>query len=117
MTTPSGNIVVTIESLLAKEANRKPGFLDACKQSAVKFDEATGLVEFTPKERDRIKRDFALDAAERKRLGLGDIVASVATPIARALGMDCIDKETHQLKPASPCQKRKEWLNSLTGKG
>lgn len=46
-------------------------------------------------------------------IGLGDIVASVATPIARALGADCIDKETNDLKPKSPCQKRKDELNKI----
>jgi hypothetical protein len=43
--------------------------------------------------------------------GVGDIVAKVATPIARALGMPCIDPATHQLKPESGCAKRKKALN------
>lgn len=43
--------------------------------------------------------------------GLGDAIAAVATPIARALGMPCVDKATGQLKPDSPCAKRKEAAN------
>lgn len=42
--------------------------------------------------------------------GLGDLVAAVATPIARALGLPCIDPATQQLRPESGCAKRKaDW--------
>ncbi len=44
---------------------------------------------------------------------LGDAVASVATPIARALKLSCIDPKTKQLKPESRCKKRKDKLNAL----
>ena len=44
-------------------------------------------------------------------IGLGDIVASVATPIARALRLPCIDPATQELRPESPCARRKAWLN------
>lgn len=43
--------------------------------------------------------------------GLGDIVAKVATPIARALDLPCIDKETNKLRPESGCAKRQQALN------
>src|SRR5438128_2147209 len=43
--------------------------------------------------------------------GLGDVVAAVATPIARALGLPCIDPQTKQLRPESGCAKRKAKLN------
>ena len=43
--------------------------------------------------------------------GLGDAVAAVATPIARAMGLPCIDPVTKQLKPESGCAKRKAALN------
>lgn len=43
--------------------------------------------------------------------GLGDLVASVATPIARALGLPCIDPATKQLRPESKCAQRKAALN------
>ena len=42
---------------------------------------------------------------------LGDKVAAVATPVARALGLECIDPETKQLRPESRCAKRKQFLN------
>lgn len=44
-------------------------------------------------------------------IGLGTVVAAIATPIARALNLPCIDKETRQLKADSPCEKRKQQLN------
>jgi hypothetical protein len=48
------------------------------------------------------------------RVFLGDLVAKIATPIAKSLGMPCVDKETGKLKPTSGCAKRKEALNRLT---
>lgn len=45
--------------------------------------------------------------------GLGDVVAKVATPIARVIGMNCIDPATRQLKPDSGCSKRQRMLNDL----
>lgn len=53
-------------------------------------------------------------AASQSGLGLGDIVAAVATPIARALRLPCIDPATQQLRPESGCAKRKAALNRLT---
>lgn len=52
----------------------------------------------------------------RKQKGLGDIVSSVATPIAAALKMPCVDPATKQLRPNSLCAKRKEKLNRATEK-
>lgn len=46
--------------------------------------------------------------------GLGDAVAAVATPIARALKLSCIDPATKQLRPESGCAQRKAALNRLT---
>jgi hypothetical protein len=43
---------------------------------------------------------------------IGDAIASVATPIARTLGLPCVDPSTHQLRPESGCAKRKAMLNS-----
>lgn len=47
--------------------------------------------------------------------GMGDLVAAVATPIARALQLPCIDPATRDLRPESACAKRKEKLNRLWG--
>ena len=46
-----------------------------------------------------------------KPIGLGDAVSAIATPIARALGMDCVDEESGQLKPDSPCGRHAQALN------
>ncbi len=43
---------------------------------------------------------------------LGDKIAAVATPIARALKLDCIDPETQQLRPESGCAKMRNNLNA-----
>ncbi len=45
-------------------------------------------------------------------LKLGDSIASVATPIARALNLPCIDPETNQLRPESGCAKMRVNLNA-----
>lgn len=45
---------------------------------------------------------------------LGDAIATVATPIARALQMPCIDPVTNQLRLDSGCAQRKEALNRLS---
>lgn len=42
---------------------------------------------------------------------MGDAIATIATPIARALNMDCIDPETRQLRPESGCAKMRNNLN------
>ncbi len=59
------------------------------------------------------KVDFECPKGRRWGVQIGDVVAKVATPIAKALKMDCIDKTTMQLKSESPCAKRKRLLNSL----
>lgn len=45
---------------------------------------------------------------------LGDLVSSVATPIARAFDMPCIDPLTNQLRPESGCAKRRDALNRFS---
>lgn len=43
--------------------------------------------------------------------GLGDLVEKVAHPIAKALGLPCLDQQTQQLKKGSPCWQRRNALN------
>jgi len=43
----------------------------------------------------------------------GDAVSSWATPVARALGMDCIDPYTRQVRPDSGCGQRIDALNQF----
>ena len=45
--------------------------------------------------------------------GLGDIVEHLAKPIARALGLPCLD-ERSRLRPDSPCAKRRNAMNRAT---
>jgi hypothetical protein len=45
---------------------------------------------------------------------LGDSVARVATPIARALHMPCIDPATNMLRPESGCGRRQQFLNNVS---
>lgn len=57
----------------------------------------------------------ALQPAQ-KSIGLGDAIAAVATPIARALKLSCIDPVTKQLRPDSGCAQRKAALNRIVPK-
>lgn len=45
---------------------------------------------------------------------LGNAISTVATPIARALHLPCIDPETNQLRPESGCAKRRDALNQFS---
>lgn len=42
---------------------------------------------------------------------VGNAIATIATPIARALHLPCIDPETRQLRPESRCNKARLALN------
>jgi hypothetical protein len=42
----------------------------------------------------------------------GDAIAAVATPIARALKLPCIDPATKELRPESGCAKMRQNLNN-----
>ncbi len=44
----------------------------------------------------------------------GDAIAAIAAPIARALNLPCIDPQTNQLRPDSPCAKRRDALNNFS---
>jgi hypothetical protein len=51
--------------------------------------------------------------SQMKRFKIGDKFAAVATPIARALKLPCIDPPTKELRPESRCAKWKARLNRL----
>jgi hypothetical protein len=42
---------------------------------------------------------------------LGDAISKVATPIASALNMPCVDPITQQLRPESGCAQRRDAIN------
>lgn len=50
--------------------------------------------------------------AQKPARGLGDLVERIAKPFAVALKMPCLD-ENKQLKPESPCAKRRDFLNRI----
>lgn len=104
-----------------KSGLRPRGYLDKCLELG-ELDRKNGQVKFTPQNWLRVRQWVKDHSAVPDRvpgadlpsgIGLGDIVGGIATPIARALKLDCIDKSTGELKPESRCQKRKNWLNSL----
>lgn len=57
--------------------------------------------------------DFACPFGIVEKKGLGDLVAAVATPIARVLKLGCVDPATKQLRKESGCAKRKRALNGI----
>ena len=52
-----------------------------------------------------------IGGSEKAARGLGDMVEMLAKPIAVALKLNCLD-EQKQLKPESPCARRRAWLNA-----
>lgn len=48
------------------------------------------------------------------RKGLGDMIAIIATPIARVFRLKCVNKKTGRLRPGSRCDRRKLRLNQIT---
>ena len=77
------------------------GTAPAFRQQMLRLDPTLGMV------------DFPCPQGRRWGWQFGDLVAKVATPVARALGLDCVDKESQKLKPESPCAKRKAALNAM----
>lgn len=56
-------------------------------------------------------KDLEIMGFKPKITGLGDLIHTVARPIAVALKLPCIDAETKELKPESPCAKRRAAFN------
>lgn len=52
------------------------------------------------------------DFRHKPRRGRGDQLARIATPIARAFKLSCIDPATRDLRPESKCAKAKRRLNN-----
>jgi len=47
-----------------------------------------------------------------RKMGLGDIIEKVAKPFAKAMKLDCLDAN-NDLKPQSPCARRRDALNRI----
>lgn len=90
-------------------AQRKLGYEEDLRRTGqIEIRNGREIVILTDSQYADMAVRFALD---NKMKGLGDLMGKFATPIARVLGLDCIDKQTNQLRPESPCAKRKAWLN------
>lgn len=85
-------------------AHRPEGFIEAMRAAG---KEARSGVDLHVHDMIKVYNAFP----ENKPRGLGDVVEKIAHPIAKAMGLPCIDKETDSLKPESPCAKRRDWLN------
>jgi hypothetical protein len=122
--------LVPLAGIKRKARFRKPGYVEAYLTLG-ELDEKTQMVRISPENWLKIREQYRLPPAARQspianrksavpgadlrrpRLGLGDAIAAIATPIARVLQMDCIDPATGQLKPESGCQHRKDTLNKI----
>ena len=116
----------SIYSLHRAAKTRRAGFLEACFKTGrlsgdklwLEWDDAAHAAlrrEFNPLPPPASTRSLKKPVLlpKPKGMGLGDLIASVATPIARALKMDCIDGQTLDLKPDSECAKRKAEANKI----
>lgn len=63
-----------------------------------------------PKLKTKGKIKMKFKPKKKKRL-LGDIMAKILRPIAKLFKMKCYDDKTGELKPTSPCAKRRDWIN------
>ena len=74
----------------------------------------TGGAATPPPPLTRAERQ-ALRAAETTRRpgGVGDVIERLVKPVARALGLNCLDS-SGQLKPDSPSARRRDALNRDT---
>lgn len=100
-------MIFSVSTLLKVSHHRKPGYIEAVITIAKNLDDDN--YELTDEQMSSISRDYRLSS---KSVGLGDAVAAIATPIARILGLPCVDPATKQLRPDSPCAKRKARLNA-----
>ncbi len=95
----------TTESF-ARFASKCPsGWVEAARKVAT---ESGGVVEIADADFEALRLRYLV-----KRRGLGDVVETLAKPIARALRLDCLD-ENDKLKPESPCAKKRDALNRIT---
>lgn len=58
-------------------------------------------------------KSITRNGVEEPITGLGDVMEKTFHPIAKAIHWPCLDKETGNLKPTSPCAKMRDGLNKL----
>lgn len=93
------------QTVIEAAPNRPPGYLEYIQINS----EDDGVNFLIPDD----VFENALIGHFPKPKGLGDLVESAAKPIAKALGLKCIDGKGN-LKPESKCAKRRDWLNRVT---
>ncbi len=98
---------------LAKMRTINPVLADALEAWPIKDEAGHPVMEFADFHRLLAENQPPSQQAVVEPLGLGDMIGAVATPIAAALGLDCVDKETKQLKPDSGCAQRKAKANEV----
>jgi hypothetical protein len=105
---------------------RKAGFLEAClKTGTLSADKM--WVSWPDDVHQQLRNEYnpgALAAAKSghvasatsqpKSGGFGTMLSKVATPIARTLGLDCVDKTTGNLRPESKCAQRRDAMDAAT---
>jgi hypothetical protein len=117
------NILLPMTKIHAAAPARRGGYLEEC----LRIGKVTGagnaaLIEFTPEQFNQIKARFRVQSAKRRTLHsplstlhLGDRVHQIAGPIGRAIHWPCMKGNgTTDLKPGSPCDKTKNFLNKIT---
>jgi hypothetical protein len=115
------NIILPLKKIHDAAPARQPGYLDECLRAGKVTGAGAGaLIEFTPEQFAAIRRQFALsdksdpsDLSDKK--GLGDRLHQIAGPIGRAIHWPCMKGDgTTDLKPGSPCDKTRTFLNNLS---
>ena len=108
---------LSISRIHAAAADRPAGYV----QDVLSHGEVSGewLVisnEALAQLREKYRMGESMPEMPRAK-GLGDLVSKVATPLARALRLPCIDPETNNLRPESSCAKRRDALNAALPSG
>jgi hypothetical protein len=117
-------VKIPLAHLRAMEKHRAPGWLDAVHKVGRGLRTApqeSPTLEVPFQEYQRLWHKYnpyrrhwlinLLSALRHRKYGTA--FGMVATPIARLFRMKCVDRKTGQLKPGSPCAKRKETLNKI----
>lgn len=101
----SGPLTVSIAALRRAAHSRKPGYLEAVLEIGRRVE--NNRLELDPEQWAEIARRFRLE--DPKPAGLGDLVATVAKPIAFA-----VDKLFGtNLRGCLSCQRRRARLNRI----
>jgi hypothetical protein len=89
--------------MISKKPIFQPGYFEELRRTTV-------IIPATPEQLAAQKT-----AIEQRKLGLGDHAHQVLGPIGRAIGWPCMKGVgSTDLKPGSPCDKARTFLNDLS---